>query len=66
MGISFETFRMLGEVRAELVKEIDILKPHLEGLSDSTEVSAKLLANFTEGLIGGLEICLEVIDEKRK
>lgn len=54
---------ILGLIEKKIREEIAIMQPHLDSLSESTEGSAKLLANYTEGLIGGLEICLEIIDE---
>jgi hypothetical protein len=61
--LGFEAFTKLMRVDKKIREEIAILQPHLDSLSESSEVSAKLLANYTEGLIGGLEICLEIINE---
>ena len=63
--MSLETFTRLHRLSERLKEEIAILEPHLASLGESKENTAMLLANYTEGLIAGMEIAIEFIKESK-
>lgn len=54
----------IAEIITKLQTEVDILTPYLVELGKSKLDSSRLLHSYTEGLIEGVKLSLEVINEQ--